>query len=295
MTATTARSDAAETGPRRVTPRQAEAVVLACRLIAAAESPPSLAELAAATGFSAWHLQRLFKRATGLTPQAWGQAEQARRLRNTLQSAPSVTAAIADAGYGSSSRVYEQGERLLGMTPGRYRAGGAGQRLLFAVGQCALGALLVAESDRGICAILLGDDPAALVQDLETRFPAAELVAGDAAFEARLALVAGFVEAPATAFSLPLDLQGTAFQHRVWQALRAIPPGQTLSYAALAARIGRPGAARAVAAACAANPLAVAVPCHRIVRADGGLSGYRWGVERKRELLRREGADVSKD
>ncbi len=291
MTATTAPADA----PRRVTPRQAEAVAQACRLIAAAESPPALAELAAATGFSAWHLQRLFKRATGLSPLAWARAEQARRLRTALHDAPSVTAAIADAGYGSSSRVYEQGERLLGMTPGRYRAGGAGQRLLFAVGQCALGALLVAESDRGICAILLGDDPAALVQDLEARFPAAELVGGDAGFEARLALVAGFVEAPATAFPLPLDLQGTAFQHRVWQALRAIPPGQTLSYAVLAERIGRPGAARAVAGACAANPLAVAVPCHRIVRADGALSGYRWGVERKRELLRREGTEVSKD
>ena len=168
------------------------------------------------------------------------------------------------------------------------RAGGAQIDIYFALGECTLGSILVAETARGICAILLGDDPEPLLQSLHDRFPHATLHGGDSAFEQRIAQIIGFVEAPAIGLDLPLDIRGTAFQQRVWQALRAIPPGQTVSYGALAAAIGSPRAVRAVASACAANTLAVAIPCHRVIRRDGALSGYRWGLERKRELLARE-------
>jgi len=174
------------------------------------------------------------------------------------------------------------------MTPTAYRAGGAQTEIRFAIGQCSLGAILVARSERGVCAILLGDDPDALARDLQDRFPQAQLIGGDAGFEQWMAQVVGFVDAPGLGLNLPLDLRGTAFQQRVWQALRAIPPGHTASYTEIAKRIGAPTSARAVAQACGANALAVAIPCHRVVRSDGGLSGYRWGVERKRALLDRE-------
>jgi AraC family transcriptional regulator, regulatory protein of adaptative response / methylated-DNA-[protein]-cysteine methyltransferase len=174
------------------------------------------------------------------------------------------------------------------MTPSRYRAGGRDEAIQFAVGECLLGAILVARSERGLCAILLGDEPEALLQELQERFPAATLCGGDGDFERLVAQVVGFVEAPRLGLELPLDIRGTAFQQRVWSALQAIPPGQTLSYGELAERIGAPKAVRAVAGACAANALAVAIPCHRVVRRDGGLSGYRWGIARKRVLLERE-------
>lgn len=199
-----------------------------------------------------------------------------------------MTHAIGGAGFPSNGRFYAASASLLGMTPGRYRSGGAGEELRFAIGQCSLGAILVASSAKGVAAILLGDDPDALARELQDRFPRASLVGGEAAFEALVARVIGCVEAPGTGLDLPLDVRGTAFQQRVWQALRAIPPGETASYAQVAASIGAPGAVRAVGAACAANALAVAIPCHRVVRSDGGLSGYRWGVERKRALLARE-------
>ena len=206
-----------------------------------------------------------------------------------------MTDAIYDAGFNTNSRFYEKADRLLGMRARDYRAGGDGVTIRFAVAQCSLGAILVAQSERGICAILMDDDPAVLVKDLQDRFPKAHLIGGDADFEQLVARVIGFVEAPAIGLDLPLDLRGTAFQERVWQALRKIPVGSTLSYADIAARIGAPRAVRAVARACAANRLAVAVPCHRVVRQDGTLSGYRWGVERKRELLRREKALADAD
>jgi len=227
---------------------------------------------------------------TGLTPSAYAAAGRAARLREGLGQAGSVTEAIYGSGFGSSGRFYEAATGLLGMTPRRFRAGGARETLRFAVGQCALGAILVAASDKGVAAILIDDDPERLVQDLQRRFPRADLIGGDAAFEAMVAQVVGFVEAPRLGLDLPLDIRGTAFQQRVWQALRAIPPGATTSYAELAARIGLPAAVRAVAGACAANALAVAIPCHRVVRRDGVLSGYRWGVERKRALLAAERA-----
>jgi len=270
--------------------RHAAAVQRACRLIEAAEEAPTLAAIAAAAGLSPHHLHRVFKAAAGVTPKAYAGAHLARRAADRLRSGGTVTEAIYDAGYSAPSRFYEQAAARLGMTPTAYRHGGAGAAIRFAVGQSSLGAVLVAATDKGVCAILLGDDPDVLVRDLQDRFPRAALDGGDRDFDGTIAQVIGLVEAPRLGLHLPLDIGGTLFQQRVWQALQAIPPGQTRSYAAVAAAIGSPAAVRAVAGACAANPLAVAVPCHRVVRRDGGLSGYRWGIERKRALLDREAA-----
>ncbi|WP_300615661.1 bifunctional DNA-binding transcriptional regulator/O6-methylguanine-DNA methyltransferase Ada [Dokdonella sp.] len=273
----------------RVAAQRTERVARACRLIEASETLPSLDNLAAEVGMSPFHFHRLFKAETGLTPKAYGSAYRARKLREELSSPDaSITDAIYGAGFNSNSRFYEASGQLLGMRARDYRAGGAGAVIRFAVGQCSLGAILVAQSQRGICAILLGDDPDRLVRDLQDQFPKAELIGCDDEFEQLIAQVVGFVEAPSIGLRLPLDVQGTAFQERVWRALREIPPGTTVSYAEIAERIGSPKAVRAVAQACATNPLAVAIPCHRVVRRDGDLAGYRWGVERKRELLRRE-------
>ncbi|GAC1632440.1 MAG: bifunctional DNA-binding transcriptional regulator/O6-methylguanine-DNA methyltransferase Ada [Nevskia sp.] len=268
--------------------QQAALIAALCRQIESAEQAPTLAALAARAGLSPHHLHRLFKLATGLTPKAYALAHRAQRIRKALAGNARVTDAIFDAGYNASSRFYEQSDALLGMTPTAFRAGGADTEIRFAIGQCSLGAILVAGSARGVCAILLGDDPEALVRDLQDRFAQARLIGGDAAFERWVAKVVGFVEAPGTGLDLPLDVRGTAFQQRVWQALREIPVGSTASYRDIAQRIGAPSAMRAVAQACGANALAVAIPCHRVVRQDGALSGYRWGVERKRALLERE-------
>ncbi len=259
-----------------------------CRLIEKADQIPSLDELAKHAGLSPHHLHRVFKAATGLTPKAYAAAHRAQRVRQQLDHSDTVTEAIYDAGYNSNGRFYEQSNHLLGMTPTKYRAGGADTEMRFAVGECSLGSILVAQSERGVCAILLGDDPEELARDLQDRFPQAHLIGGDAEFERLVAKVVGFVEAPRLGLDLPLDVRGTAFQQRVWQALRQIPTGKTESYADIANRIGAPKSVRAVGQACGANPLAVAIPCHRVVRTDGGLAGYRWGVERKRTLLERE-------
>jgi AraC family transcriptional regulator of adaptative response/methylated-DNA-[protein]-cysteine methyltransferase len=268
---------------------RAALVAAACRLIESSETPPSLDELAAGVGMSPFHFHRFFKAETGLTPKAYSSASRARRLREELNVAKtSITDAIYGAGFNSNSRFYEASDHLLGMRARDYRAGGEGATIRFAVGQCSLGTILVAQSQRGICAILLGDDPDMLVRDLQDQFPRAQLIGGDAEFERLVARVVGFVEAPSVGLNLPLDVRGTAFQERVWQALREIPPGTTVSYAQIAERIGAPKAVRAVAQACGANHLAVAIPCHRVVRRDGDLAGYRWGVDRKRELLLRE-------
>ena len=268
--------------------RHAALVRRACRTIDAAETPPALAELAGAAGLSPYHFHRVFKDVTGVTPKAYAAARRANRVQDGLREAGSVTAAIYDAGFNAPSRFYEGAAGRLGMTPGTYRAGGTGEAIRFAVGECSLGSVLVAATAKGVCAIAFGDDPAALLHGLQDRFPKAELVGGDPAFEATVAQVVGAVEAPGTGLDLPLDIRGTAFQQRVWQALRAIPPGRTATYAEVAAALGAPAAVRAVAGACAANTLAVAIPCHRVIRSDGALSGYRWGVERKAALLRRE-------
>ncbi|SIQ64263.1 DNA-O6-methylguanine--protein-cysteine S-methyltransferase /Transcriptional regulator Ada [Paracoccus thiocyanatus] len=278
--------------PRGASVAQANAalVAAACRLIEQAQTPPSLDALAAAAGVSPFHFHRQFKAATGLTPRAYAAAHRAGRLRDRLDQGDSVTQAIYAAGFGSNSRFYEGADGMLGMTPSAWRKGGAGADIRFALGQCALGAILVAQSGRGICAIALGDDPETLLHDFQDRFPAASLIGNDTAFKALVARVVGFVEAPGIGLDLPLDIRGTAFQQRVWQALRQIPPGTTASYAEIARRIGAPRASRAVAGACAANAIAVAIPCHRVLRSDGALSGYRWGLARKRDLLDREAA-----
>jgi AraC family transcriptional regulator, regulatory protein of adaptative response / methylated-DNA-[protein]-cysteine methyltransferase len=252
------------------------------------DPPPSLEQLAQQAGLSTTHFHRLFKQALGVTPKQYALAQRAQRLRNTLQRNNSVTDALLAAGYSSSSRFYERGKQVLGMPARRYQRGGEQLDIKFAVAQCSLGAILVAQSPVGVCAISLGDDADTLVRELQDRFPNAQLIGADPEFEQRIALVIGLIEAPQRGTHLPLDIRGTAFQQRVWQALGRIPPGSTVSYSKLARLIGQPGAVRAVASACAANSLAVAVPCHRVVRNDGSLSGYRWGVARKQALLERE-------
>jgi len=263
-------------------------VAKACKLIDQATEPLSLAQVAESVELSPHYFHRLFKKAIGLTPKAYAVAGRSARLREGLTKAATVTEAIHEAGYGSNGRFYEASTGVLGMSPTHYRSGGVQEVLTFAVGQCSLGAILVASSAKGVTAILLGDDPDTLVRDLEDRFPRARLVGGDAAYEQLVAQVVGLVEAPAHGLALPLDVRGTAFQQRVWLALREIPAGQTETYSSIAERIGAPSSVRAVAGACAANAHAVAIPCHRVVRHDGSLSGYRWGVERKRELIERE-------
>jgi AraC family transcriptional regulator of adaptative response/methylated-DNA-[protein]-cysteine methyltransferase len=268
--------------------RQIELVANACRLIETSDELPDLASLAAAAGMSRFHFHRLFKSVTGLTPKQYAAARRDGRVRDELGRSATVTEAIYSAGFNSSGRFYAGSSKALGMTPTNFRAGGTDASIRFAVGECSLGSILVAASDKGICAILLGDDSEALARDLQDRFPNASLHGSDAHFEQWVSKVVGFVDAPRIGLDLPLDIRGTAFQQRVWRALCEIPAGSTASYAEIARKLGTPKATRAVAQACASNPLAVAVPCHRVVRQDGGVSGYRWGVERKRALLERE-------
>lgn len=277
--------------PRGASSSEAQAALVeaACRTIETADEAPSLDALAEGAGVSPFHFHRVFKAATGLTPKAYADAHRAKRVRAELAGGTAnVTEAIYGAGFNSAGRFYAAADEMLGMTPNAFRKGGKGTTVAFAVAECSLGPILVARSDRGVCAILLGDDADTLVRDLQDRFPASNLVGGDAAFEEVVAKVIGFVEAPRLGLDLPLDIRGTAFQQRVWQALRAIPAGETASYADIARRIGQPTASRAVARACADNKIAIAIPCHRVVRQDGDLSGYRWGVDRKRALLDRE-------
>jgi AraC family transcriptional regulator of adaptative response/methylated-DNA-[protein]-cysteine methyltransferase len=271
--------------------RQAAAVAIACRAIEEAEQMPSLDDLAQSAGISRFHFHRVFKSLTGVTPKAYGDAHRAQRVRDQLTQGSTVTQAIYDAGFNSNGRFYGNSSELLGMTPTAYRAGGRGASIRFAVGECWLGSILVAATDKGVCAISIGDDPDQLVCELQDRFPKARLIGGDKHFETLVAKVVGFIGTPTVGLDLPLDVRGTAFQRRVWQALREIPSGSTASYAEVARRIGQPKAVRAVAQACASNAIAVAIPCHRVVRTDGALSGYRWGVERKRALLDREASE----
>jgi AraC family transcriptional regulator of adaptative response/methylated-DNA-[protein]-cysteine methyltransferase len=263
-------------------------VANACRIIEKSEDEPALKQLADAIGRSPSYFHRIFKTVTGLTPKGYAAAHRAKKVRKGLASSGTVTEAIYDAGFNSSGRFYEKSTHMLGMTPSQYRAGGVNEEIKFAVGETSLGAILVASSKKGVASILLGDDPEELVRDLQDRFPKADLIGADRDYEASVARVVGLVETPGIALDLPLDIRGTAFQQRVWQTLRHIPVGETVSYSEVARRIGSPKAARAVAAACAANNLAVAIPCHRVVRNDGSLSKYAWGVDRKGVLLDRE-------
>ena len=270
--------------------RHATAVARACRMIEETEDAPSLATLASAAGMSPFHFHRVFKALTGVAPKAYADARRGQRVRDELQRGETVTEAIYGAGFNSDGRFYAASSALLGMTPTAFRSGGEGSVIRFAVGECTLGSILVAATPIGVCAIEFGDDPEMLVRALQDRFSKARLIGGDAGFEEVVATVVGMIEVPATRVDLPLDVRGTAFQRRVWQALREIPLGATASYADIAKAMGRPKAVRAVAQACASNPIAVAIPCHRVVRTDGSVSGYRWGVDRKRALLAREKA-----
>ena len=270
--------------------RESELVAQACRRIEASDEEPALATLAEKAGLSPHHFHRVFKRVTGVTPKAYAAAHRQSRVQANLAAGSGVTETIYASGFNSSGRFYEAVSGMLGMTPSAYRKGGEGEEVCHAIGRSSLGCVLVAATRRGVCAILMGDDPAALRVDLKARFPKAKLVAPTPGFAELVAEVVRFVDDPAReeGLNLPLDIRGTTFQRRVWEALRAIPAGETASYAEIAQRVGSPHAVRAVASACAANKIAVAIPCHRVIAADGALSGYRWGVERKRRLLERE-------
>ncbi|MCV3735600.1 bifunctional DNA-binding transcriptional regulator/O6-methylguanine-DNA methyltransferase Ada (plasmid) [Rhizobium sp. TRM96647] len=268
--------------------RNGEIIAEACRLIEEADDAASVSALAHAVGVSEGHFHRLFRKHTGLTPRAYREQKRAADVREKLVRGRPVTEAFYDAGYGSSGRFYAVTNRSLGMTPRHFRDGGTQETLHFAVGQTSLGAIVVASSPKGIAAILIGDDPETLLRDLQDRFPKAILVGGDADYERTVAQVVGLIEAPNLSKDLPLDIRGTVFQRRVWHALQSVPAGSTVSYDEIARRVGHPRAVSAVASACASNPLAVAIPCHRVVKSDGTFFGYTWGLERKRTLLARE-------
>jgi AraC family transcriptional regulator of adaptative response/methylated-DNA-[protein]-cysteine methyltransferase len=267
---------------------QVAAICQACKTIAESEEPPRLADLAQAAGISPFHFQRLFRSIVGVTPKQYAQEKRLGRAREKLQQGATVTDALYDAGFASSSRFYQQSASALGMKPSDYKRGALGLLIRYAIASCDLGYALVAATDMGICAITLGDSPAPLQDDLRRRFPKAELRADDPGLDQAVTQVLALIESPRRGLDLPLDIRGTAFQRRVWQALQEIPTGTTTSYGELAARIEQPTAARAVAQACAANPISVAIPCHRVRRGNGELGGYHWGLERKRILLERE-------
>jgi len=274
-------------GPSREEQRSA-AIADACRHIETSEEIPLLDDLAAAVGLSRFHFHRQFKKITGVTPRAYSASVRSEAARRELQNGASVTEAIYASGFGTSSRFYETAPTRLGMRPGAYRAGGKGEEVRFAIGECSLGHVLVAATSVGICAILLGDEPDALVREVQDRFSNAELIGDDPDFDHYVSVAVGAVERPHDPFPLPLDVRGTAFQEKVWNALRTLRPGTTASYKEIAERIGAPSATRAVAQACGSNRIAIAIPCHRVVRTNGEVSGYRWGVERKHALLKRE-------
>lgn len=268
--------------------RHAKAVRQACRLIEAKDATPNLAELADAAGLSRFHFQRVFRKVMGVTPGQYASKHRAERVRSELRAGTSITSAIYDAGFNSSSRFYEKSGEMLGMTPGQFRDGGSGVAIRYSIGNSSLGLVMIAATDLGICSVRFGETKAALLQELKDSFPQASIEAAGADFEARARAVVEYIDNPVTVSDLPLDIRGTAFQLRVWQALREIPAGRTATYAQVAARAGSPKAVRAVGSACGANPVAVLVPCHRAVRADGAVGGYRWGAERKQKLLKKE-------
>ena len=271
------------------TERQAALIARACRIIDELERAPSLKQISRAVGMSPFHFHRLFKAQTGVTPKAYATARRRHRVQEALFKQSSVTHAMYRAGFNSSSRFYQSANEMLGMIPKAFHGGGFGEEIHFAIRECWLGSILVAATSKGICQISFGDNSNKLVQTLHGRFPKAELIGGDSKFERLVASVIRFLDSPAMGLDLPLDIRGTAFQQRVWQALQKIPLGSTATYRDIAKRIGRPKSVRAVAAACASNSIAVAIPCHRVLRHDGSLAGYRWGVERKKKLLTREG------
>ncbi|HIK17238.1 MAG TPA: bifunctional DNA-binding transcriptional regulator/O6-methylguanine-DNA methyltransferase Ada [Leptolyngbyaceae cyanobacterium M33_DOE_097] len=275
--------------------QQIEKITQICHLIATSETPPSLAEMANLAGLSPYHFHRVFKRVLGVTPKAYVKAQRTKRLQVELQEQPSVTEAIYEAGFASSSQVYAQANTLLGMTPKNYRQGARGQAIRYTIQRSQLGWVLIAATQRGICAIHLGESEASLVQQLQKQFPQAQLADKDEQFNEWVRQVLALIEAPQHPSTLPLDIQGTAFQAQVWQALQTIPAGHTVTYTEIAEQIGKPTAVRAVARAIATNSLAIAIPCHRVIGRDGGLKGYRWGSDLKRALLDREAQATQRD
>jgi len=267
---------------------QAQYVLRARQLLDNAEGVVTLAQLSKRVGLSPFHLQRLFKRATGLSPREYQSARRMQHMKAGLRRGDDVTTALYDAGFGSPSRLYENANQQLGMTPGTYRRGGAGATITFAVASTPLGRMLVAATDRGLCAVRFGESAMDLEHGLRKEFHAAGLRRDDAALRRYVEPLLANLRGENTMIDLPLDIRATAFQKKVWEALRQIPRGETRSYSEVAREIGDPRAVRAVARACATNPVAIAVPCHRVVRSDGGLAGYRWGMERKKKLLKME-------
>jgi AraC family transcriptional regulator of adaptative response/methylated-DNA-[protein]-cysteine methyltransferase len=273
--------------PKEVSPQQ-RAVAQILQRLDTGEAPPSLAELRDAVGFSSSHLQRMFKRITGVSPKQYAALQRLRRFKLGLKQGRSVTGAMYDAGYGSSRALYEKARQQLGMTPRAYKRGGMAERIAYTLADSPIGRMLVAATPRGVCAVYFGDD-AALVQELRAEYPRAALVQADGRLRSTVSAIRDHLgRSGPRRLDLPIDVQATAFQSRVWDALREIPYGQTRSYAQIAEAIGEPRAVRAVARACATNPVAVVIPCHRVVRSDGKLGGYRWGLQRKRAVLDRE-------
>ena len=268
--------------------QHSEKVKEACRLIETAEAEPKLDDLAEAVGLSSYHFHRVFKSVLGVTPKAYAAAHRNKRVREELGRSATVTEAIYGAGFNSNGRFYATSSEALGMTPNQFRAGGPDAEIKFAIGESSLGLVLIAASDKGVCAIFFGDDAEGLARDLKRQFPRARLVGDDRAFAQLTAKVIGFVEDPRRDLDLPLDIRGTAFQRRVWEALRRIPVGSTATYAEIAKAIGAPKSVRAVGRACGSNPISLAIPCHRVVGSNGSLTGYRGGIERKRALLAKE-------
>ena len=268
--------------------QHSEKVKEACRLIETAEAEPKLDDLAEAVGLSPYHFHRVFKSVLGVTPKAYAAAHRSKRVREELGRSATVTEAIYGAGFNSNGRFYATSSEALGMTPNQFRAGGPDAEIKFAIGESSLGLVLIAASDKGVCAIFFGDDAEGLARDLKRQFPRARLVGDDRAFAQFTAKVIGFVEDPRRDLDLPLDIRGTAFQRRVWEALRRIPVGRTATYAEIAKTIGAPKSVRAVGRACGSNPISLAIPCHRVVGSNGSLTGYRGGIERKRALLAKE-------
>jgi AraC family transcriptional regulator, regulatory protein of adaptative response / methylated-DNA-[protein]-cysteine methyltransferase len=264
------------------------AVLQACAIMDNAETRPTLSELSKAVNVSPFHFQRQFKQIIGVTPKQYFMQKRLQRVQSNLKAGDTVTEAIYDAGFSSSTPFYQQSKRSLGMSPSSFKNGGIGSSIFYAIRETHLGWLLVAATETGVCAIEFGSSHSDLDASLRSRFPQAEIIAGHPVYENWVQSVLSYLDHPQSGLDLPLDIRGTAFQRRVWQALREIPIGETISYTELARRVGHPKAVRAAAGACASNKIAIAVPCHRVVRSDGSLSGYRWGIERKRELLERE-------
>ena len=271
---------------------QAQYVARARQILDNAEGVVTLPQLSKRVGLSPFHLQRLFKRATGLSPREYQSARRIQHVKHGLRKGDDVTTALYDAGFGSSSRLYEKAPQQLGMTPGAYKRGGAGTKIVFAIAPSPLGRLLVAATDRGLCAVRFGESAGDLERALRTEFHAAELHRDDAGMRHYVDPLLAVIRGENTIVDLPLDVRATAFQMKVWEKLRQIPRGETRSYSDVAREVGNPSAVRAVARACASNPVALAVPCHRVVSAGGDLAGYRWGVERKKKLLERERAST---